>query len=112
MNSSVHKTTGFLPSRLLFNNNVDLDRGAFLTLNAGMSRNVSYDQWVAEMAEFSQNILEVARNNLREHDEIHMITSPECPTEFAVNSYVLMEHRDGELRRGPKSKLYLFSKVR
>ncbi len=44
MNVSTHKTTGYSPARLLFNNGVDLDRGTPLQAKHGMSQEVTYDK--------------------------------------------------------------------
>ena len=110
MNSSIHSTTGFSPAKLLFNNNVDLDRGFIPNTTKESSQDVTYDQWVDELVKASQAILEVARENLRIHDEVHLATSPISPTEFPIGSFVLVNYRGSELRRGPPSKLLPFLK--
>ena len=110
LNSSVHATTKFTPAQLLFNNNVDLDRGFSHGRKEGINEDISYTQWVEELAQANLTILEVARENLREHDEIHLNTTPTSPTEYPVGAYVLVNYRGNELRRGPPSKLLPFLK--
>jgi hypothetical protein len=108
MNVSVHKSTGFSPARLLFNNGVDLDRGTPLQAKPGVSQEVTYNEWVEKMADRNKIVLEVARTTLREHEEVHLMNAPTTITEFPINSYVLVEHRENNLRRGPSSKLLPF----
>ena len=62
------------------------------------------------MAERNKVVLEVARATLREHEEVHLMKAPTTITEFPVDSYVLVEHRENNLRRGPHSKLLPFLK--
>ena len=110
MNVSTHQSTGYSPARLLFNNGVDLDRGTPLQAKPGVSQEVTYDEWVTKMANRNKIVLEVARQTLREHEEVHLMNAPLSITEFPLNSYVLVEHRENNLRRGPSSKLLPFLK--
>ena len=55
-------------------------------------------------------LLDIARQNLTEKDEIHMKTYPTDRSEFDIGTYVLVEHRQNPLRRGPSSKLLPFLK--
>jgi hypothetical protein len=110
MNSSVHAATGYTPAQLIFNNAIDLDKGFLFANIARGNRNQSYAQWIEDMITIQSKIIDIARQNLTEKDEIHMKTYPKDRTDFEIGSYVLVEHRHNSLRRGPRSKLLPFLK--
>lgn len=109
MNSSIHRSTGVTPAEIIFGNAIDLDRGLFLDhIPEGTSTRLSL--WMADMRKAQAKIIAIAKANLTRHAEIHMQTEPINPTEFPINSYVLVEHRHNSLRKGPKSKLLPYRK--
>ena len=62
------------------------------------------------MANTQSKILDIARQNLTDKNEIHIKTYPTDRSDFEIGSYVLVEHRHNSLRRGPRSKLLPFLK--
>ena len=50
-------------------------------------------------------VINIARKNLKELDEVHMQSTTEDTTVFPIGSYVLAEYPENKLRRGAKSKL-------
>ena len=110
INSSIHKATGYSPAQILFGNSVDLNRGTVIESKYEDSKDISYSEWTQEALAMQLRILELARAQLTEKDEIHMINYPDSTTtEFDVGSYVLVEYKN-TFRRGPNSKLLPFLK--
>ena len=110
MNSSVHQSIGVTPAQLLFGNAIDLDRGVFLEYIPNSKTKTKLSTWAADMLNAQATVINIARTNLKNKDDIHMLTYSKKRTEFETNSYVLVEHRNKTLRRGPKSKLLPFLK--
>lgn len=106
MNASIHHSTGVSPAQILFGNAVDLDRGLF---NSHVPT-AKMSTWMADMLQAQASIMEVARKNLNHKDSIHIQQYDPERTEFPINSYVLVEHRQNGLRKGPRSKLLPFLK--
>jgi hypothetical protein len=110
LNSAVHTSTGFTPASLIYGNSIDIDKG-FLFNNVKQSNpTIPYTEWIESMLQTQSTILDIARQNLTEKDEIHMKTYPTERSDFEIGSYVLVEHRQNSLRRGPRSKLLPFLK--
>ena len=112
MNSSKHRSTGVTPASILFGNAVDLDKSLFIEHNEYLDGNEQkLSHWIDRIQKVQSTIMDIARRNLRKHDEIHMATAPNIQTkEFPINSYVLVEHRQNALRPGPASKLLPYLK--
>jgi len=110
INSSIHKATGFSPAQILFGNSVDLNRSTILESKYENIKDVSYSEWSHEALAMQLRIMELARAQLTEKDEVHMINYPAlATTEFEVGSYVLVEYKN-TFRRRPNSKLLPFLK--
>jgi hypothetical protein len=110
MNSSVHAATGFTPASLIFGNSIDIDRGFLIESTKQPIPDVSYTEWTESLLKTQSTIMDIARQNLSEKDEVHMRTYPTERSDFDIGSYVLVEHRHNSLRRGPRSKLLPFLK--
>jgi transposase InsO family protein len=110
MNSSIHAATGFTPASLMFGNSIDIDKGFLFPNKHEDNPQVPYTFWSAQRLSAHATLLDVARQNLTEKDEVHMMTYPTGRSDFDINSYVLVEHRQNNLRRGPHSKLLPFLK--
>jgi hypothetical protein len=110
MNSSIHAATGFTPASLMFGNSIDIDKGFLFPNKHEDNPQVPYSFWSAQRLSAHATLLDVARQNLTEKDEVHMMTYPTGRSDFDINSYVLVEHRQNNLRRGPHSKLLPFLK--
>ena len=110
MNSSVHSATGFTPASLLFGNSIDIDKGFLFPNKKENNPETSYSVWSEQRLSAHATLLDIARQTLTEKDEVHMKTYPNNRSEFDIDSYVLVEHRQNNLRRGPNSKLLPFLK--
>ena len=94
----------------MFGNSVDLNRSTILESKYENIKDVSYSEWSHEALAMQLRIMELARAQLTEKDEVHMINYPAlATTEFEVGSYVLVEYKN-TFRRGPNSKLLPFLK--
>jgi hypothetical protein len=86
------------PVDIIFDNAIDLDRGIFLDhiLEGAVPR---LSQWMTNMRTAQAKIIAIAKQNRSRHAEIHMQTEPINPSEYPVNSYVVVEHRHSSLRK-------------
>lgn len=104
MNSAVHNTIGVTPAEILFGNAVQLDR-QILNNTVHKDDDIKLSKWTADMLSAQAVIINTARKNLKELDEVHMLSNTEETTVFPIGSYVLAEYPENKLRRGAKSKL-------
>jgi hypothetical protein len=109
MNSSYHRMTGFSPAQLLYGGAIDLFHNTVLEGNLLQVQDVSYNAWVQELKSMQLDVLAIAQRNLTKHESVHLNNYPSNTTDFAVDSYVLVEY-DNPFRRGPSSKLLPFLK--
>jgi hypothetical protein len=110
-NSSKHSAIGCTPAQLVHANAIDLDRGFVLEHQLGNNPEEKLSKWVSDTLVAQTFIMEVARKKLRERDEVHMQTHiPVGHSNYAINSYVLVEHRHNSLMKGPSSKLLPYLK--
>lgn len=110
LNASIHQSTGVSPAQILFGNSVDLDRGIFIEYVPGENKTEKLSNWIAKMLQAQETVMKVASKNLRQRDSIHIQNYPADRTEFPINSYVLVEHRNSFIRKGPRSKLLPYRK--
>jgi len=103
INTSVNSSTGVTPASVVFPNGIRLDKDLLTEANA-----VYMSSYIREMQAAQSKIIEICENNLREKDEKHMATTKPKINVFENGAYVLAEHRQNSLRRGPKSKLLPF----
>jgi transposase InsO family protein len=97
MNASVHNSIGVSPAQLLFGNSIDLDRGVLLPYKPENSaERIPLSEWAVKMLSKQEELLNAAKSSQEELDNFHIAerkTSSE-PTEFPVNSYVLVNYHD------------------
>lgn len=110
-NSSIHSVTGVAPAHVIFGHAVNLDRNIFKQPTASTVDTESMSQWMGDLIQGQQTIMELVKKNLDKQREKHVEKqiNPDF-TEFPIDSYVLVEHVGNTLRRGPKSKLFPFLK--
>jgi hypothetical protein len=110
-NSSIHSVTGVAPAHVIFGHAVNLDRNIFKQSTVSTVDTESMSQWMGDLIQGQQTIMELVKKNLDKQREKHVEkqTNPDF-TEFPIDSYVLVEHVGSTLRRGPKSKLFPFLK--
>ena len=92
----------------MFGKSIDIDKGFLFQNELEVNPSITYSEWSQQMLSSQTTLLDIARQNLTEKDEIHMKTYPTDRSEFDIGTYVLVEHRQNPLRRGPSSKLLPF----
>ena len=96
------------PADILFGNSIDLDRGIFLPAPVLKKMNISLSDWASNMLKEQKRIIEQAEKVQRAKDVAHIANADPRRTDFAIGSYVLVEHHASILRRGPENKLNTF----
>ena len=101
LNSEVHSSTGVSPADLLFGDTVNLNRRLIGKPVQIQANNLA--DYVSRMLEAQDTLIKVAQETQKAKDEFHMSRhSVDFPTEFPVNSYVLVTHPANK-----RSKLHL-----
>ena len=110
INSSIHSVTGVAPAKIIYGDSIDLNNGLFTEYTKGDNQGEKLSKWVADALTTQHSAMDAAKRSSEQHDSVRMSQYPTKRTEFAVGTYVLMEHLNDKLRRGPKSKLLPFLK--
>ena len=103
INTTKNSSTGFTPAQIVFPNQITVGKELLPEANK-----FSVAPYIREMQEAQAKIIALAEQHLRKKDEKHIREYSKERTEFEIGSYVLAEHRQNPLRRGPKSKLLPF----
>ena len=108
MNTKVHSRTGVAPADLVFpSRGISLEK-SILNSNDGTAMISDY---VQDLLGAQNTVIELAEKHLKNLDEDHMEAGGKVERKlFEKGSFVTVEHRDDNLRRGPKSKLLPFRK--
>ena len=88
MNASVHHSTGVTPAQIMFGNAIDLDRGIFLEHIPGPNIETKLSKWISQMLKAQATIIEIARENLKDKDTIHIQGYDSRRTEFPTRATV------------------------
>jgi hypothetical protein len=108
LNATVHESIGVSPSQILFGNAIDLDRGLLMPLetpNSDLSTALS--EWSAAMLNMQSKLIKDAQDTQRKRDERNIARRTyEEPTEFAINSYVLVGYPKTAHNPGPPTKFH------
>jgi transposase InsO family protein len=94
INSKVHSSTGYAPVRLLFGNNLELMPEILLDIPED-DEPTSLHDYLKNLVNVQRTILNVGMQNQLVRDTEHM-QSAEPPTEYPVDSYVLLRPPLGE----------------
>ena len=110
INSSIHSSTGLKPAEIVFPNGIQLDRNLFPN-----NPSIMLSSYMQDLEVSQAHIIAIAQHHLKERDEKHKARKRAkkdkiTPTTYTVGSYVLAEHRNNSLRRGPKCKVLPFLK--
>jgi transposase InsO family protein len=93
LNSSTAGRTGLPPSKLLFGNMVDLDRGIFIPQESvHPDTQVSLSDHMARMLTLQTKLIELAESSIRAADNTHIASYSAARTEFPIDSYVLLDY--------------------
>ena len=108
MNSSKHTTTDIAPYKLLFGNAIDLDRGIFLSHKRELPNpQHPLSKQMANLLHVQDDLIKFARSRLQTSDAAHIASAAASRTEFAIDSYVLLDYPDSpptrlhSKKRGP-----------
>jgi hypothetical protein len=110
MNATPHESIGVSPAQLLFGNAVHLDRSLLSNdgrvNNSSNSSNSTYQQWVDKMLATQSALINVAVQLQTNKDREHMRSISGIPTEFPINSYVLLKYPQSAMGHKPPTKLH------
>jgi transposase InsO family protein len=104
INSTVESSIGTTPASLLFGNAINLDRGVLLPFSEEEGGG-SLSSWAANMLKSQQEVMLAAKKSQEEKDAEHIASFSPKRTEFADNSYVLVEYHNTNNKKGPANKL-------
>ena len=115
MNATVHESLGASPAQLLFGNAIHLDRRVILDRreifrNIREPREQTLNHWVEEMIKAQAAVIKASQEHQRIRDDAHIVAHDTRRTEFAVNSYVLVNYPHNGITGGPPSKLLTHKK--
>ena len=101
INSSVHSSTGASPASLLFGNQLNLDRGILTEFPENNNIPLPASKIIADMLIIQKQLNEMAEDQLKSADKIHVEVNKGQQTIFDVDSYVLTLNP-----RGPETRLH------
>ena len=93
MNSATHSSIGISPAAALFGNNVKLEEGIFLPMEARANElpPEKMDEWVGKMLIHQAEMINIAQQTQHAKDARHLTKEQSIrPTLFEENSYVLV----------------------
>ena len=91
MNASINSTTGIAPSRIIYGNNIDLDRSLFKDHAIVKEQDIS--DYMLDLIDSQSRIIAIAQESQRLANEKHLTRNcKDSETTFPINSYVLEEH--------------------
>ena len=97
LNVTVKETTGVAPARVIYGNNVDLDRGIFNSYKQHTANNMG--EYLVELERGQARVIAVAQETQAilnaEHIAKKRRKNAKQPTSYSVNEFVLLAHRRG-----------------
>jgi hypothetical protein len=109
-NASVHSLTGIAPAKILHGEAIDLNRN-MIDVQSSETPVVYMDSWIESLQRGQREIITKVQKNIEKEKDKCVARSMGIEiTEFEVGSFVLVEHVQNKLRRGPDSKLLPFLK--
>ena len=105
INTTKNSSTGYPPAQLVFPNHTTIGKSLLQETNK-----FAIAPYLKDLQEAQAKIIAIASQTLQAKDKKHIQEYPKERTELEEGSYVLVEHRQNSLRRGPKSKLLPFLK--
>ena len=101
INSSVHSSTGASPASLLFGNQLNLDRGILTAFPEPSLVPIPASKIMSDMLLIQQQLNNMAENQLKSNDAIHVEVNIHPETIFEVGSFVLTLNP-----KGPETRLH------
>ncbi len=107
INATTHESIGVSPAQLLFGNAVHLDRNLVSAAHVAPSdNNTTYQQWTDKMLATQSKLIDIAVNLQKKKDNEHLRSFDGIPTEFPINSYVLIQYPKTAFGHKPPTKLH------
>ena len=116
INSSIHTSTGYSPSQLMFGDAVDLRQSLFPSnINNSTLQPTNPDEWINSLIDKQAAMLEVARIHQEELNETNIAIRTErrgdrALARHSLGDYVLVKYPSSNYGRGPPTKLLPFWK--
>ena len=101
LNSSENERTNISPASLLFGNSINLDRGILLPFEEQPPLSQSLTKSTSKMLQIQHTLTVLARNVLKETDDVHLSLNSNAATDFLPGSFVLVAHRSA-----PETRLH------
>jgi hypothetical protein len=103
-NASIHSVRGVTPAKIIYGEAIDLNRNILGREESNSIPKIYMNGWVDSLVKGQREIVDPVRINLEKQKEKHLARNEGREiTEFEIGSYVLVEHVQSNLRRGPKS---------
>ena len=97
MNAQSLLPTGTSPAQIIFGNSINLDSGILLAAPDNQDKEDSprrLSEWTAKMLKLQGDIIKVAQETQLKNHEAYFKRFTQKPTEFPINSYVLVSYGD------------------
>ncbi len=95
INSSVSDRTKLSSSQILFGNAIDLDRGLFVPPKEVLEGTQVLTPYMSKLLSLQQSLIDIAKQNIQNADDLHISTFSAKRTDYAPNSYVLVKWNAG-----------------
>jgi hypothetical protein len=107
INATPHESIGVSPAQLLFGNAVHLDRNLVSAAHVAPSEDSqSYQHWTDKMLATQSKLIDIALTLQKKKDNEHLRLFDGIPTEFPINSYVLIQYPKTSFGHKPPTKLH------
>ena len=107
LNSEVHENIGVSPADLLYGNAINLDRGILLPFSTNYT-NVELSKYTSDHLLAQNKLILISTERQKARDQVHFNSrSLLPPTEFPINSFVLVSYPETRMGSRPPTKLHL-----
>jgi hypothetical protein len=107
INATPNEVIKVSAASMLFGNAIDLDRGIFTPLEVEGDIPIALSEWAAEMIRMQNELFIDARRAQMMHDSKNISKrTPTTPTEFKIDSFVLIGYPITTHHRGPPTKFH------
>jgi hypothetical protein len=101
MNSSHNERTEIAPFQILFGNSIDLERGILTPFEEILPTPISLTKTSSDLLYLQKQYITIAKDILQKSDAEHIATNSAQITEFAPNTYVLVQNHSA-----PETRLH------
>ena len=104
--TEVHESTEVSPAQLLYGNMIDLDRGILMLPLDQQNDKRKLSDYTIQLLEENNRLLHIAAQRQYDRDTKHLTSRLELPTEFPINSFVLVSYPDSKMGRKAPTKFH------